>query len=91
MPKNDAPKMTYPDAVAALAAGTIGLDAAKRLSAEPLPLPPLGSTCTVRVADGLLLINNETGARFAPGEPTSQTVTTTLLRRLVDGDLVLVA
>ena len=50
----------------------------------------LGSTCTVRVGDGLLLTNTETGAHFAPGEATSQTVTTTTLRRLADGDLVLV-
>jgi hypothetical protein len=53
--------------------------------------PVLGSTCTVKVGDGLLLMNTETGAHFAPGEPTSQTVTTTTLRRLADGDLVLVA
>ena len=58
------------------------------LAAAP---PALGSTCTVRVGDGLVLMNTETGAHFAPGEPTSQTVTTTLLRRLADGDLVLVA
>ncbi len=53
-----------------------------------LAAPALGSTCTVRVADGLTLINNETGVPFAPGEPTSQTCTLTLLRRLADGDLV---
>lgn len=54
-------------------------------------MPALGTTCTVRVGDGLVLVNNETGAHFAGGEPTSQTVTTTLLRRLADGDLVLLA
>ena len=88
MPK-EPPKLTYPDAVAALAAGTIGVEEARRLSAQPAPA--LGSTCTVRVGDGLVLMNNETGAHFAPGEPTSQRVTTTLLRRLADGDLVLVS
>lgn len=87
MAKNETPKMTYPDAVAAMAAGAIGLEEAKRLSADPLPA--LGSTCSVRVGDGLLLMNLETGAHFAAGEPTSQTVTTTTLRRLADGDLVL--
>ena len=56
-----------------------------------LAAPPLGQTCVVRVGDGLLLTNTETGAHFAPGEATSQTVTTTTLRRLADGDLVLVA
>lgn len=53
-------------------------------------MPALGSTCTVRVADGLLLTNTETGGRFLPGEATSQTATVTTLRRLADGDLVLV-
>ncbi len=53
------------------------------------PPPALGSTCTVQVGDGLVLMNTETGAHFAPSEATSQLVTTTLLRRLADGDLVL--
>lgn len=60
-------------------------------AAAPLPAPALGGSCTVVVGDGLVLMNNETGAHFAPGEPTSQRVTTTLLRRLADGDLVRVA
>jgi len=42
----------------------------------------------VQVADGLELINNETGLDFEPGTPTLQTVTVTTLRRLADGDLV---
>jgi hypothetical protein len=90
MAKNDTSKMTYPDAVAAVAAGSIGIDEAKRLS-DPAPPPALGSTCAVQVAPGLTLMNNETGAYFLPGEPTAQTVTLTLLRRLADGDLVQVA
>ena len=65
--------------------------AAATPDAAAKPAPALGSTCTVQVADGLALMNNETGAHFAPGEPTSQTVTTTTLRRLADGDLVLVS
>lgn len=88
MPK-EPPKLTYPDAVAALAAGTIGVEEARRLSAQSAPA--LGATCTVRVGEGLVLMNNETGAHFAAGEATSQLVTTTLLRRLADGDLVRVA
>lgn len=76
MPKNDAP-------------------AAPTLTAAPAEparaMPALGSTCVVQVAQGLSLINGETGATFATGEPTSQTVTITTLRRLADGDLVLIA
>ena len=76
MPKNDAP-----------AAPTL-----TSTPAEPArAMPALGTTCVVRVGDGLSLINSETGATFATGEPTSQTVTITTLRRLADGDLVLIA
>lgn len=50
--------------------------------------PRLGTEITVCVADGLVLVNNETGQDFAPGVPTAQTVTVTTLRRLQDGDLV---
>lgn len=53
-------------------------------------MPPLGSTCVVRVAAGVVLMNNETGARFEPEVDTPVTVTVTLLRRLQDGDLTLV-
>ena len=70
---------------------TMGATDAAAAPAATLPAPALGSSCTVQVAEGLVLMNNETGAYFAGGEPTSQTVTTTLLRRLQDGDLVLVA
>lgn len=61
------------------------------VAVQPKSPPTLGSTCVVQVADGLTLMNNETGVHFIGGEPTSQTVTLTLLRRLADGDLVLVA
>lgn len=50
--------------------------------------PRLGELIHVQVADGLELINNETGKDFEPGVPTLQTVTVTTLRRLQDGDLV---
>lgn len=65
--------------------------AAAPVKAAAASAPALGASCTVRVADGMTLTNTETGAHFAPGEATSQTVTTTLLRRLADGDLVLAA
>ncbi|MFT4191677.1 MAG: hypothetical protein QM617_09175 [Comamonas sp.] len=51
--------------------------------------PRLGEQITVKVAEGAVLINNETGQPFAAGQATPQTVTVTLLRRLADGDLVL--
>lgn len=50
--------------------------------------PRLGELIHVQVAEGLELINNETGQDFEPGVPTLQTVTVTTLRRLKDGDLV---
>lgn len=50
--------------------------------------PRLGELIRVQVADGLELINNETGKDFEPGVSTLQTVTVTTLRRLQDGDLV---
>jgi len=50
--------------------------------------PRLGELIQVQVADGLELVNNETGLDFEPGTPTLQTVTVTTLRRLKDGDLV---
>lgn len=50
--------------------------------------PRLGELIHVRVADGLDLVNNETGLDFEPGVDTLQTVTVTTLRRLADGDLV---
>lgn len=50
----------------------------------------LGTTVAVQVADGLDLVNNETGKQFVPGQATLQTVTVLTLRRLQDGDLQLV-
>lgn len=50
--------------------------------------PRLGETIHVRVAEGMSLINNETGQEFEPEVATPQTVTVTTLRRLTDGDLV---
>ncbi|HEX7866539.1 MAG TPA: hypothetical protein VF555_16405 [Variovorax sp.] len=49
----------------------------------------LGTVVDVLVADGVVLINNETGTRFVAGVRTPQTVTATLVRRIDDGDLTL--
>lgn len=58
---------------------------------DPRPAQPLqlGQAVVVELAPGMALRNCETGAPFAPGTPTSQRVTVTLLKRLADGDLVL--
>lgn len=56
----------------------------------PRAYPRMGETVMVQIAPGSLLRNNETGGFFEPFAPTPQTVTVTLLRRLQDGDLVLV-
>jgi hypothetical protein len=50
------------------------------------PAPALGQIIHVQVDEGVVLINNETGAPFAIGTPTPVTVTTTVLRRLQDQD-----
>jgi hypothetical protein len=50
----------------------------------------LGERCMVQVVPGFLLRNNESGGYFQHATPTPQTVTTTLLHRLRDGDLFLV-
>jgi len=52
--------------------------------------PRMGETVMVQIAPGSMLRNNETGGFFAQNTPTPQTVTVTLLRRLMDGDLILV-
>ena len=52
--------------------------------------PVLGALVQVRVASGARLVNNETGVLFEDGAVTPQVVTVTTLRRLQDGDLVLV-
>ena len=62
---------------------------AKAAPAEK-PSVRLGSLVTVVVADGLDLVNNETGELFVAKAPTPQTVTVATLRRLQDGDLALV-
>jgi len=59
--------------------------------AEQIDALRLGQSVTVKVPAGGQLMNNESGAWFEPDVPTPQTVTVTLLRRLQDGDLVLVA
>ena len=63
--------------------------AAPAASAEK-PSVRLGSLVTVVVAEGLDLVNNETGELFVAKAPTPQTVTVATLRRLQDGDLALV-
>ena len=50
--------------------------------------PRLGDLIQVRVAEGMALVNNETGLDFEQDQDTYQTVTVTTLRRLADGDLV---
>ena len=60
-------------------------------SPPPVQAPALGTACTVRVAAGIDLINNDTGTLFVPEQDTPVTCTVTLLRRLRDGDLTLVA
>jgi translation initiation factor IF-2 len=77
---------------------------APKAAAQPAPAPApapaaaptpdqlsLGQVVSVAMPEGRELINNEIGAPFAVGEPTRQTVTLTLLARLRDGDLVLLA
>ena len=66
--------------------------AAPAAPAAPADKPSvrLGSLVTVVVAEGLDLVNNETGELFVAKAPTPQTVTVATLRRLQDGDLALV-
>lgn len=75
----------YPQAAEA------GAAAAPAPAPKAQAMPALGTSCTVRVAAGVVLMNNETGARFEPEVDTPVTVTITLLRRLQDGDVTLVA
>jgi hypothetical protein len=83
MAKNDNLPLNAPAPVAAVAA------VATAKPAERIALR-LGTTVTVKVAEGVQLVNNETGHDFEPGQPAQVTVTVTMLRRLQDGDLVLV-
>jgi hypothetical protein len=55
-----------------------------------LPMPALGATCIVRVAKGVVLMNNDTGTHFKPETDTPVNVTLTTRRRIEDGDLQLV-
>lgn len=55
--------------------------------AERIAALRLGDSISVKVAEGVALINRESGGRFEPGVATPQTVTVTTLRRLADGDL----
>jgi hypothetical protein len=55
-----------------------------------LPMPALGASCVVRVAKGVVLMNNDTGVNFTPETDTPVTVTVTTRRRIEDGDLQLV-
>lgn len=59
------------------------------LPADLAVMPRMGETVMVTAQPGALLRNNETGGFIAAGALTPQTVTVTLLRRLQDGDLVL--
>lgn len=54
-------------------------------------VPELGDFVSVMLAnDDAVLINTDTRAPFVPGVPTQQVMDATTLRRLEDGDLVLV-
>ncbi|MDP9990883.1 hypothetical protein J2W28_002053 [Variovorax boronicumulans] len=61
------------------------------IASTPVPAPAarprLGELVHVVITEGVRLKNNESGGYFEPGVPTPQTVTTTTLRRLDDGDL----
>lgn len=51
--------------------------------------PALNTIAKFKVAEGVSLINSETGRYFEAGVATPQLVTVTTLRRLDDGDLQL--
>ena len=76
--------MAKTDSMTATAATTAPV--AQAMPAAPLAL---GTLVHVKVAQGCVLVNNETGAYFTPDVATPVTVTTTLLRRLLDGDVTL--
>lgn len=86
MAKND-PK-TYPAALDAAITDTNAATSAATPGNLAAP-PALGTLVHVKVAEGCMLVNNETGAYFCPNVATPVTVTTTLLRRLLDGDVTL--
>jgi hypothetical protein len=90
MAKNDKPEFAT-EAVASVAPAPVAAVPAPtpKTAAERIALR-LGTTVTVQVAEGVELVNNETGHDFVAGQPVQVTVTVTTLRRLQDGDLVLV-
>lgn len=47
----------------------------------------IGQSVMVVCPEGRVLINNQTGTKFVPGQATQQTVTAALIRRVKDGDL----
>jgi hypothetical protein len=63
-------------------------EAKEQVVAASQEQPRLGEMIQVRVADGVALVNTETGQDFEPGVAVWQTVTVVTLRRLADGDLV---
>lgn len=66
-------------------------DAPAATSAAAAPATPrLGSTAFVQVAPGRELVNCDTGLPFVPGQATEVMVTITTLRRLADGDFMVV-
>jgi hypothetical protein len=75
----------------AKADSTVAAPSTSPAAAAPVadrPSPRLGEVITVKVGEGLSLLNNETGQDFLPDTETSQTVSVVTLRRLQDGDLV---
>ena len=85
------PEAKSTKAVDALAASVAPATPAPAAAPTASSLPALGTVCTVRVAKGVDLMNNETGVYFETEKDTPVTCTVTLLRRLQDGDLTLVA
>lgn len=69
------------------AAGAVAAASPAPASAKALVM---GELVKVQPASGAKLINNDTGQFFSDTEPAWVYVTVTLLRRLADGDLVLV-
>lgn len=72
---------------AATAASTSSSDQFDQ-AARPIR-PALNTIANFKVAEGVSLINSETGTYFESGVATPQLVTVTTLRRLDDGDLQL--
>ena len=93
-PTGTANAAALPEAGALMEAGTVtavGSTVQAGLPEAPRTAPSLtlGTHVMVKLADGSMLRNNESGGFFEANTPTPQTVTVTLLRRLQDGALVL--